>query len=513
MSLPAEKISLAFKENESTFESISKRQSQELVIGLCGTVGAGLKAINSKLKETLEAYEYEVVEIGLSDVIREYYKLGLLSGVQRYTELQDKGNEMRREFGSDILARIAISKISKSRVVSGNVEKDTIKTGTRRAYIINQLKNDQEVKYLKQAYGNIFYLVGVLKGEKQRIKELTREQLNLPDIVALLERDRKESASTGQQLEKTIQKSDYFINNSSEANMIELSVKRFLKLVHGSNVITPTVDEKGMYAAYSASLESACMSRQVGAAILDDEGGIVSTGRNDVPKAHGGLYSDGNKDLRCYNYEEKRCSNDFHKSVLESEIRKIVETSLRSEIDKDVQELSELISNKIMKESKAKSLIEYSRAVHAEMDAITSLARNSSLSSVDKILYTTTYPCHVCARHIVAAGIKRVVYIEPYEKSLALDLHSDAIEHKEPKLDDNSSIASKGNKVFFENFTGVSPFRYSKFFSAGKRKNNDGELIASDARGSGHVDSQLMDGYFHYELKTIYDLNETFQQL
>ncbi|MDN3612645.1 hypothetical protein QWZ16_23945 [Vibrio ostreicida] len=26
------------------------------------------------------------------------------------------------------------------------------------------------------------------------------------------------------------------------------------------------------------------------------------------------------------------------------------------------------------------------------------------------------FPCHNCAKHIVASGIKRVVYVEPYPK-------------------------------------------------------------------------------------------------
>lgn len=32
-------------------------------------------------------------------------------------------------------------------------------------------------------------------------------------------------------------------------------------------------------------------------------------------------------------------------------------------------------------------------------------------------LYATMYPCHNCARHIVAAGIRKVIYIERYGES------------------------------------------------------------------------------------------------
>ncbi|MFD2579396.1 deaminase [Novosphingobium colocasiae] len=53
----------------------------------------------------------------------------------------------------------------------------------------------------------------------------------------------------------------------------------------------------------------------------------------------------------------------------------------------------------------------FSRSVHAEMEAIVSVARIGKGSTVESTLYTTTFPCHNCARHIVAAGITRVVFL------------------------------------------------------------------------------------------------------
>ena len=51
--------------------------------------------------------------------------------------------------------------------------------------------------------------------------------------------------------------------------------------------------------------------------------------------------------------------------------------------------------------------------LHAESNAITKLAR-STQSSCGATLYTTLSPCFDCAKLIVQAGIKRVVYKEPY---------------------------------------------------------------------------------------------------
>lgn len=46
------------------------------------------------------------------------------------------------------------------------------------------------------------------------------------------------------------------------------------------------------------------------------------------------------------------------------------------------------------------------RALHAEVDAVLSVDHNP----IGATIYCTRYPCESCARVIVAAGIKRVVY-------------------------------------------------------------------------------------------------------
>jgi deoxycytidylate deaminase len=81
---------------------------------------------------------------------------------------------------------------------------------------------------------------------------------------------------------------------------------------------------------------------------------------------------------------------------------------------------------KLIEGTRITNLIEFNRAVHAEMAALTDAARRG-VSVRGCVLHATTFPCHGCAKHIVAAGIRRVVYVEPYPKSLAEELHSDAV--------------------------------------------------------------------------------------
>ncbi|MEW8437489.1 MAG: deaminase, partial [Candidatus Thiodiazotropha taylori] len=117
----------------------------------------------------------------------------------------------------------------------------------------------------------------------------------------------------------------------------------------------------------------------------------------------------------------------------------------------------------------------FSRSVHAEMDALVSLSRTGTRLPHNSTLYTTTYPCHNCARHIIASGIKRVVYLEPYKKSLAIDLHDDAIA-------DNLPVEEVGDRVRFEPYVGVAPRLYQAVYrQVGERKDDLGAALPEEA--------------------------------
>ena len=62
-----------------------------------------------------------------------------------------------------------------------------------------------------------------------------------------------------------------------------------------------------------------------------------------------------------------------------------------------------------------------SYVLHAEANAITKLARSSN-NSDGATLYVTASPCIECAKLIIQAGIKRVVYGEKYRLTDGLDL-------------------------------------------------------------------------------------------
>ena len=68
---------------------------------------------------------------------------------------------------------------------------------------------------------------------------------------------------------------------------------------------------------------------------------------------------------------------------------------------------------------------EYCYAVHAEQNAIIQAAK-LGLAVYGATLYCTHQPCTICARMIINAGIKRVVYKNGYPDEFSLQLFNEA---------------------------------------------------------------------------------------
>jgi len=267
---------------------------------------------------------------------------------------------------------------------------------------------------------------------------------------------------------------DYFVNGSKskekENEGIEEQLDKYLNLLFSEKIITPTVDEYGMFLASSAAIRSSDLSRQVGAAIINPTREVISLGANEVPAAGGGQYWE-DKEEKYRDIEAGFDPNFKRKKEILGQVLDVAKENLSLEKNDKVNILKNIEEN--LKKTDIFELTEFARAVHAEMEAILSAGR-VGVSVKDCCLYTTTYPCHNCTKHIINSGIKRVVYIEPYPKSLATELHQDSISNCEDE---------SGNKVKFEPFIGVSPRMYEVLFSAKtiegkrkKRKDSEGQV-------------------------------------
>jgi cytidine deaminase len=293
------------------------------------------------------------------------------------------------------------------------------------------------------------------------------------DAERLSQRDEEEVEDKyGQNVRKTFPLADLFldITNPSE---VRRSVFTFIELFFGHPLHTPKRDEYAMFHAQAAALRSGALGRQVGAVIATKDGDVIAVGTNEVPRAGGGLYwAEETPDHRDFTLGYD--TNDRIKfNIVGDILQKLAEKGWLSADKKDVP-VEDLVKaalktpNAVLpKNSQVMNLTEFSRTVHAEMAALLNAA-NRGIGVAGGVLYTTTFPCHNCAKHIVAAGISRVVYVEPYPKSLAMDLHLDAIE---------VDGAGCTDKLRFTSFVGIAPRQYMNMFSAPERKNEDGDVV------------------------------------
>lgn len=419
--------------------------NSELVIGIAGAVGSDLARVEQKITDWLSRAGYTVIKIKIStDVIPLFGEVEFqeYDDADRVERLMDAGDAARRSADDDgVLGLGAASIIASKRRNGQSLDKH--------AFIVNSLKRPEEVKKLREIYPNGFVMVGVFAEEWRRLEVLERRGISGEKARLLVERDvRGSSREHGQRLEDTFYLSDFFVKLDGNDDSLDREIRRIVELIFGYPFHTPTFDEYAMFFAFAAALRSADLSRQVGAVVARDRQ-VLSTGANDCPRFGGGLYWPEDDPARL---KGRDCDRGYDSNRLEQSriVDKLVELSSEKI---DAEALRELLMSK---SSPIRDLTEYGRVVHAEMDAITACAR-SGTSTAGATIYCTTFPCHNCAKHIVAAGITRVVYIEPYAKSKATQLHDDAIGLTQKN--------SNNGKVLFEPFIGIGPRRFFDLFS------------------------------------------------
>ncbi len=419
--------------------------TSELAIGLVAPLGVEIESLLTALRDRLQAFSYNYREVRLSNLLDPLVErfspdtfIDDTTVESRIRTRMDAGNRVRARTRPDILALAALARIDDQR---GEDKRPVSRT----ANIFRTLKNPAEVRTLRTVYGSGFFLIGIFATEEERRGYLVQDKSLLDrDANNLIKRDQGEEDENGQQTRDTYLLADAFIRTKEH-------LWRVLDLLFGAPYVSPTADEYGMFLAYSASLRSVDLSRQVGAVVMSPEREILSTGCNDVPSPGGGLYwEDDDGDKR--DFRLGKDSNAMRRREIIVDVAKRLTGAIGT--DDDIYRASK----KQLEGSPLLDLTEYGRPVHAEMEALLSAAR-IGVSVRRASLFTTTYPCHNCAKHIVASGIARVIYVEPYPKSLARDLHGDSIQF----LSDGGD--TEEGSLRFEPFVGVGPRRFFDLFS------------------------------------------------
>ncbi len=358
-----------------------------IVIGLTGPFGSGCSYL---AREHIVPCGYEY--ISLSDILREECsKRWPDENISDRSNLQNLGNRTRKENHYNFLAELASQKI---------IDSDN------KCFVVDSIRNTAEIELLKNIEGR-FFLLATWADEETRWKRVEDIYKGNRQNFAIDEkRDRDEELEEGQQVSLCYKLADIVVINNKKLHKNNTDyitqkalIEKYLKIIKGEIPYVPNEMESLMAVAYATSMRSSCFKRKVGAILVDDEGNVFSSGYNEVPSSSSSCKSEY---AECYRSIIRK---DFAKKVVE-----VIEE----------QEKAETI---ITEFNKAFKVLEYCRALHAEENAILNVARNgSSMSLKSSKLYTTTFPCNLCANKISEVGIAQIIYSEPYPQKEAKDI-------------------------------------------------------------------------------------------
>lgn len=458
----------------------------EIVIGLVGALGTPLDVLQRAVDDALATVGYTTTPLRVSELIEEAcdeYGIAVPSSDTAIAKRMDEGDALREAVNNGSAAvALALNAIAAERRAGGDGPGRSSDEREGWATIIRQLKRPEEVRLLRSVYGPRFVLIGGWSPEEERVKEIRRrlQQENYgktegwyaDHVAELLARDQKDASRPfGQRVRDTFELADAYFALLPGRDVTP-EVVRLVRLLFGAPYETPTRLEQAMYQAAGARLRSADAGRQVGAVVMDADGEVIVTGVNEVPKAGGGQYwAPDEPDHREFNrgYDE----NEFQKLALINDVLRSLQEAgwlaeSRSEASVSRLALEAVEHGGPLAKSRVGDLLEFGRVAHAEMAAICTAARRGTAIG-GATLVSTTYPCHECARLIIASGVTRVVYVDPYPKSQVPAMYRHEIVEGPTSSDDG--------RVVFEPFEGVAPRLYPRVFSMlNRRRKLSGEF-------------------------------------
>jgi len=395
------------------------------------------KSINFESKDEI-TYEYIINKIGsASKQIKKI--LGLDENYRNYSEIYQKVGDNLRLYGaitsSEGINMENIFTISKriNKFVK-IIRNHKVEVEKKPAYIvIDAFRNPFEAMYFKERY-SAFYLFSINAQQHHIEDRLTRGLKMSIDQIKL--QDEKENPDdtvdtpqhfVSQNIKACIQKSDVHVANNGmygSSNHHELygQIIKYISLIQHPGLITPSLDEKMMQVAHTAKLNSACLSRQVGASITNQYGSLKAIGWNSVAdgqtpcllRSKDELIS-GTESKAFSIYEKgekfKKAITDFYPKINKEDLNGRNQSFCFSEIH-NKQIMSDKNQNK--DSCKCDKNQVHTRSLHAEENAFLQISKYGGEGIKDGTLYSTASPCELCSKKSYQLGIKRIVYIDPY---------------------------------------------------------------------------------------------------
>lgn len=252
----------------------------KFIIGLTGSLGSGCTTIAKHLEEK---ENYKRISIS-QDILLPWANLE----DTKFIKIEDKqifGNFVRKEERPNY--RKNLLDLIKKKLTEG-INKDGKKYNK---IVIECFRNPIEIDMLRNEYPH-FYLMALYSPKVER-----RERKKCPEWFDKADkRDAGEKDNKyGQQVRKCVNQADIIIDNSMHWKTYDDTDEFFKKLNSYIELLqspyrAPNEEEMIMHLAYSISLNSLCIQRQVGAIITDNEYNVLSVGYNAPPQKSDSCY-------------------------------------------------------------------------------------------------------------------------------------------------------------------------------------------------------------------------------
>jgi len=315
-----------------------------------------------------------------------------------------------------------INKIIK-RIVQSNksLKKSTL-------IVIDAIRSNLEAMFFQDRYA-AFYLTAVSCPDIERKQRLYKLKFSDDDVKSIdkqeyVTRDLKNTATYSvQDIQACIQRADIYISNPDQNNEVSKysnlsnQVIRFVSLMKRPGIVTPTSVERCMQLAYTAKLNSGCISRQVGAAITDTNFSVQAIGWNDAPHGQVPCVLRNRDDLIAG--QDQNAYSDYEKNNKDYLEHFKRDVDVYIPIKASGRNISYCFKSEYNTLTGVKNQV-HTRSLHAEENAFLQISKNGGRGIDGGILFTTASPCELCAKKAYQLGITSIYYIDPYP-GIAID--------------------------------------------------------------------------------------------
>ena len=286
--------------------------------------------------------------------------------------------------------------------------------------VIDSLRNLYEIAYFKSKYPS-FYLISVNMSYEQRVQKLGYDSETLKKLDGIKD-DKKSFSQTYQDidLQKCIESSDIYLSNTGNKRELAAQVAHYIALIFHPGLVPPSDVERCMQIAHSAKLSSGCLSRQVGAAVTNQNFAICSVGWNTTPEGQVpcslrnlSALLDGSDSDAFSDYE--KTNPEFCKKCAEllSLYNAVSDKNSGNEDSTHGLHLAYCFKDIYNEISHKKNQV-HTRSIHAEEHAFLNVAKYGYGAIQGGKLFTTASCCELCAKKAYHLGIKEIYYVDLY---------------------------------------------------------------------------------------------------